>query len=72
MQAEKRKREIVSLLFKVRHAGLILEGEEGGQQLEDGGGLIYQNITLMEYSKRMKFFNKSPSADADRAKVQSG
>lgn len=72
MQAEKRKREIVSLLFKVCHAGLILEGEEGGQQLEDGGGLIYQSITLMEYSKTTKLFNKSPLADADRAKVQSG
>lgn len=37
---------------------------EGGRQLEGDGGLIYQSIILMEYSKMMKLFNKSPSADA--------
>lgn len=39
-------------------------GGEGGRQLEDGGGLIYQSIILMEYSKMMKLFITSPSADA--------
>ncbi len=38
-------------------------GGEGGRKLEGGGGLIYQSIILMEYSKTMKLFNKSPSAD---------